>query len=104
SASLTRRRSMVRVHSGLPFQLPRNLSLAYLHAQKSPSAYHCPCFGAAYPTRRVDMRFLENKFQRQLQCTRRVVRVGNDDLAEACPLNRVGWGGVILFFGAKERR
>src|ERR1700722_11111201 len=95
---------MVRVHSGLPFQLPRNLSLAYSHAQKSPSVYHCPCFGAAYGNRRVDLRFLENKFQRQLQCTRRVVGVGYDDFAEACPLNRVGCGGVILIVGDKVAR
>ncbi len=95
---------MVRVHSGLPFQLPRNLSLAYSHAQKSPSAYHCPCFGAAYANRRVDLRFLENKLQRQLQRTRRVVGVGYDDFAESCALNRVGCGGVILIVSDKVAR
>ena len=53
---------------------------------------------------RVDLRFLENKFQRELQCTRRVVRVRYDDFAESCTLNRVGCGGIILIVSDKVAR
>jgi len=44
----------------------------------------------------VQLSFLENELQRQLQCTRRVVRVRYNDFAESCTLDRVGCGSIIL--------
>ena len=64
----------------------------------------CLCSTAIQSHSVVDLRFLENKFQRELQCTRRVVRVGNDDSTESCTLNRVGCGGIILIVSDKVAR
>src|ERR1700730_11261296 len=47
---------------------------------------------------------LQNKLQRELQCARRVVRVGYDDFTESCTLNRVGCRGVILIVSDKVAR
>jgi hypothetical protein len=52
----------------------------------------------------VHLRFLENKLQRELECTRRVVRVRYNEFAESCTLNRVGSGGVILIVSDKVAR
>ena len=52
----------------------------------------------------VHLGFLENKLQRDLQSTRRVVRVRYNDFAESCTLNRVGSGGVILIVSDKVAR
>ena len=44
---------------------------------------------------------LENKLQRELERTRRVVRVRCNDFAESCTLHRVGCGGIILIVSDK---